>query len=336
MLEEDLLKGLVFNIQRFSIHDGPGIRTLVFMKGCPLECLWCSNPEGLSQQTSIMSWPSRCICCGACEKVCPQSAIRPKPCPRGPIRCLGCGSCSPMPTVGDDYDIDRTLCNSCGECARVCPTNAKKVCGEYKTVGEIIGVIKRDAPFYRHSSGGVTMGGGEVLMQPEFTYEVLKQSKEHGINTAIETCGHGSKEWLKKFAMYCDTIHFDIKAIDSKKHKKLTGVDNKVILENLIALDKMLEEMSENKPDLVIRLPLVGGYNDSKNDIQQVTDFIKGNLNNISLIEIMPFHNLGEQKYIQLGMQYGLKGKPNTPKGTYDWVVEILEQTGILVKISMW
>ena len=305
-------KGLVFNIQRYSIHDGPGIRTLVFMKGCPLKCLWCSNPEGISHQIDIICKKSKCIGCGACEKICPQKAI------------------------GNDYTIDRTLCDNCGECAKYCPTDAKTACGEWKTVDQIVGIVRRDAPFYKSSCGGLTMGGGEILNQPNFVYEVLKRSCELGINTAIETCGFGEWEGLERISDYCDTIYFDLKEIDSKKHEKLTGQKNDIILKNLKALDFKISMMGAKKPKLIIRMPLIDGVNDSIEDIEMAGSFIKTSLSQYEKVEIMPFHNLGEQKYSQLALPYALEGRGNSKKGAFDAQKQILADWGIPINVSTW
>lgn len=305
-------RGLVFNIQRYSIHDGPGIRTLVFMKGCPLRCLWCSNPEGISGQLDIICKASKCLGCGACKKVCPRKAIN------------------------GDFTIDRALCDNCGECAKYCPTDAKAVCGEWKTVEQIVGIVRRDAPFYKGSGGGVTIGGGEILNQPEFVCEVLKQCHELGINTAIETCGFGAWEWLDRITDYCDTIHFDLKEIDSEKHEKLTGQKNDIILSNLKALDSKLSGLGEKKPLLIVRMPLVKGLNDSLEDIEKAGRFIKAELSHYAAVEIMPFHNLGEQKYAQLGRPYTLAGRGNAKRNAFDAQARALAALGIKVQVSTW
>ena len=326
--------GLMFHIQRYSIHDGPGIRTLVFMKGCPLKCLWCSNPEGIYSGLDILSQPSKCIGCGACREVCPHGAIGPRPCPRGRPRCMGCGSCSPMPGLGDEYTIDRVLCDHCGRCVAVCPSNAKSAFGEWVTVEEIMEKIRRDAVFYKNSGGGVTMGGGEILMQPAFVCEVLRRCSAEGIDTAIETCGQGDWEWLDKIADFCNTVHYDVKAIDPWKHNRLTGHGNERILENLVRLDRKLAPLPETA--LIVRMPLVAGYNDDDEDIRRAGEFICQNLTSYRKVELMPFHNMGEQKYKQLGMDYLFAGKPNAPRGAFDSCAEILRAMGIPTDISVW
>jgi len=307
------ITGTVFNIQRFSLHDGTGIRTLVFMKGCPLRCRWCSNPEGFKSSLQIMEDIKKCIGCGACVKVCKQGAIKSE----------------------DAFQIDRKICVECGICAKYCPSNAKTVFGENKTVDEIIDIIKRDSPFYGESCGGVTIGGGEMLLQPAFVCEVLRRCREYGINTAIETSGYGSWEWLSKIAELCDIIHYDIKEIDPQRHMHFTGVDNFLILENLKNLNALLSAIRP-MPRLILRLPLVEGYNLTEKYIEKTADYILSNLNNYNLVELLPFHNFGEQKYKKLGMPYELMGKPNANPEEISKCADILAKKGVSVKISQW
>lgn len=305
-------QGLIFNIQRYSIHDGPGIRTLIFMKGCPLKCLWCSNPEGISGRMDIICKENKCLRCGACQKACTRNAIN------------------------DDFTIDRNLCDNCGECAKYCPSDAKAVCGEWKTVEQIVKIAQRDAPFYKGSGGGVTIGGGEILNQPEFVCEVLKRCQELGINTAIETCGFGEWKWLDRITDYCDTVLFDLKEFDVDKHKELTGQSNDIILSNLQALAAKLSALGESKTKLIVRMPLVEGLNDSCEDIERAGRFIKTELAHCDEVEILPFHNLGEQKYVQLGKSYTFAGRGNSKGGAFDAQAQMLAALGIKVRVATW
>ena len=314
-MDKENINGTIFNIQRFSVHDGPGIRTLVFLKGCPLRCKWCSNPEGLSGKIDIMYDKAKCIGCGECLKVCEVGAI----------------------TFDEDegFPIDRELCILCGNCAIVCPTDSKKIYGEQKTVEQIVNLVKRDSTFYKSSGGGLTLGGGEILFQPEFAYEILKDCKSENINTAIETSGMGSLSWLEKISEFCDTIYYDIKAMDSTKHKSLTKVNNEVILNNLISLDKKIAGM-EVKPTLIIRMPLINGYNTDELDIKQAAMFIKDNLTSYSYVELLPFHNFGEQKYNNLDLHYEFEGELNSKVEELDPLLKIVEDMDIPVRIVSW
>lgn len=309
-------RGTIFNIQRFSLHDGPGIRTLIFMKGCPLRCLWCSNPEGLSPCPEVLSNVRRCIGCGICIEYCKPGAIYIEPDGR--------------------YQIDRDKCTNCLKCAEVCPSRSKTVAGEIKTVGEIIKLAGKENIFYKHSGGGVTVGGGEMLMQPQFSYEILRRCRERGLNTAIETSGFGSLYWLLQIADQCDTIHYDLKAVDAQLHKSLTGVGNHKILDHLARLSGHLNQRRDPKPELNIRLPLVKGYNTGDSDLTGIAQFIDTHIEYYTCVEVLPFHNFGERKYEELGLDYEFANCPNCSAGDLKREIHILQQAGLKVKVSKW
>jgi pyruvate formate lyase activating enzyme len=278
-------KGLIFNIQKFSIHDGNGIRTLVFMKGCPLRCLWCSNPESQSFLEEIMYIKKNCVLCGKCAIVCPENA-----------------------TDHEDYEIDRDRCTVCGACAEVCYANAKKKVGRWISVDELVSEIEKDRIFYRNSQGGVTIGGGEPIAQPGFVLRVLKECKRLNIHTAIETCGHSKWNKIERIFETVDQIFFDLKHMGKGEHKMLTGVTNRLILDNA-------KRVAGLNKDITFRIPLIPGYNDSEENIILTGRFVKGlmtPLNNIKT-EILPYHNLGSDKYASLGIAYGL-GKVKAPE----------------------
>lgn len=313
-LNSDNKTGVVFNIQRFSIHDGPGIRTLVFTKGCPLRCKWCSNPEGLSQQINVLTDHNECIGCGRCINICPVKAI------------------SLNDNIG--YVIDRSKCTNCLKCAKTCPSKAKTISGERKSSQEIIELVKRDRAFYKHSNGGLTLGGGELLMQPQFSFDLLNLSMKNGINTAIETSGFGKTNDLLKIASVCNVIHYDLKAHCSKIHKNITGVDNQIILENLKKLDEYIGlQTIDKKPDLIIRIPLIKNYNTDIDDLKKQAQFILENIKNYKYVEVLPFHNFGENKYQQLDIEYEFLNIPNTAIDDLYDEIQTLKSSGLRIKV---
>ena len=284
MISADMT-GTVFNTQKFSIHDGTGIRTLIFMKGCPLRCIWCSNPESQRTGPEVMFVRSKCTGCGKCAALCREAAV-------------------------DDvtFDIDRSRCVKCGLCTSKCYAGAKKMTGRQVTVREMMELIEKDRIFYTNSSGGVTVGGGEPAMQHGFVEELLKACRESHIHTAIETCGYG--RWQDICGMFdnADQIFFDLKAMDPELHRRLTGVSNELILHNA-------EQVAVRGKDVIFRIPLIPGCNDSLTNIEETGAFVgglSGNGRNVS-IEILPYHDLGRDKYRWLDMDYGLEdtGKPD-------------------------
>lgn len=314
-MKEQAREGVIFNIQRFSVHDGPGIRTLVFMKGCPLRCRWCSNPEGLIKERTVLSKVKFCIGCGWCQQVCRFGAL--------------------YQTKEGAFQINRTVCANCLMCAEICPTRAKTISGERKTVAEVLGLVERDRTFYRES-GGITIGGGEMLAQPEFVFELLAASRSRGLGTAVETSGYGSLPWLQKISGQCDTVHYDLKAIDPQLHQELTGVDNRLILNNLKALSAELASRPGQRPELIIRLPLIPGCNADRSSAAKVADFISRELPYYTLVEVLCFHNYGESKYEEMGMTYEFSGRPNSRASDLEGAVEVLQAAGLRIKNPKW
>lgn len=246
-------KGNIFNIQRFSTSDGPGIRTVVFLKGCPLNCAWCHNPESKNQKIEILYNQELCIGCGKCIKVCKND----------------CHS------FGERLIFNRTLCLSCNECASVCPSKALEVCGKETTVSDVIEIVKRDIPFYEESGGGLTISGGEPLMQYDFTLELLKSSKKVGIHTAIETCGFTNKN-IKELSKYNDLWLYDIKLFENSKHIKYTGVSNDIILKNLYNLDNI-------NANIILRCPIIPDINTSEDHFDNIAS-LSNTLKNVKAI----------------------------------------------------
>jgi pyruvate formate lyase activating enzyme len=263
---------MIFDIKRFSIHDGPGIRTTVFLKGCPLHCLWCHNPEGIENKFELISRPSRCARCYSCISACPLGAISEN---SGPI------------------EIDRSRCDLCGKCVKVCMYEALEMAGREISVKNVIEEVEKDRIFYEQSGGGVTLSGGEPLNQPKFCQEILIALEERKIPVALDTSGLAPWRILARTASKADTILYDLKMIDAKKHKKYTGVSNALILDNL-------KKLSREHRNIVIRIPLAAGVNDDDENIRLTIDFLKP-LKTIKNVGLLKYHKGGVEKYKNLG-----------------------------------
>ena len=295
-------KAFIFNKQKYNMYDGPGVRTLVFFKGCPLRCKWCSNPEGLERKYQIMFKPTTCVSCGSCVPVCPQK-----------IHSI---------SSSGEHIIDRSIdCIGCGQCVEACVPDALKVAGEQVPISELLEYVEQDRAFYDQSGGGVTLGGGEVTAQPEAAINLLQACKQEGLHTAIETCGYTKKETILRFAEYVDLFLFDLKHIDPDRHFELTGVRNEMILENL-------EELIMKRNHVKVRMPMLKGINDSEAEIRGVIEFLKPfrEFKNFEGIDLLPYHKLGVNKYVQLGMDYPIKGDPSLDDADLDriegWIRE--------------
>lgn len=271
----NVVRGNVFNIQRYSIDDGPGIRTTVFFKGCPLSCVWCSNPESQNLEPELMHRSSLCRRCFKCVTACPVGAV----------------------SVGSDgVVIDRGACTVCGDCVKACPHDAMRITGTTMTVDEVMEIVKRDADFYRDSGGGVTLSGGEVLMQPVFALGLLKRLREAGLHTCLDTSGQGDTEVLRGLLPYVDLCYFDVKHIDPRTHKAETGRSNEKILRNF-------REVAGSGVALVVRVPVVPGFNDTSDAISDIAELVTTHAPGAT-VHLLPYHRYGQQKYSMLGLDY--------------------------------
>ena len=265
-----------------------------------MRCLWCANPESQDAKPQISSFYNRCIGCGICEEVCPQNAIT---------------------FAGNGYEIDNELCDNCGLCAEECYAESKRIVGKEMTVEEVVEEIMKDSNFYKRSGGGVTFSGGEPLMQSDFLLEILKECKRLQINTAIETSGYANDDVIQEVARYLDLIYFDLKHIDSIKHKELTGVSNEKILENLKTLNDI-------KKSIIVRIPVVPMCNDDEDNIKGIAEFCV-DLKSIVRIELLPYHNLGESKYKSINKEYDLEGLEKPTEEYMNNLCEIVKKVGI-------
>lgn len=272
--------GLVFDIKRYSINDGPGIRTTIFLKGCPLSCVWCHNPEGISRRPQLLYTANRCIGCGTCAAVCPVGAI--------------------VSASAGKVIIDRNLCKLCGDCCEECPGNALEISGIDYTVEEIMKEVEKERVFMENSGGGVTFCGGEPLMQPEFLVSLLESCRERGIHTAVDTSLYAPSSMVEKVAEKCDLFLVDLKLMDKEKHILYCGVPNDLILENLRLLSK-LGKM------LIIRIPLIEGVNSDERNMEESVSFLKS-LGNVIDVEILSYHDIGAGKHAKLGTHYNPQG----------------------------
>jgi pyruvate formate lyase activating enzyme len=272
--------GNVFSIERFTLHDGPGIRTTVFLKGCPLRCLWCSNPESHDVNAEIIYIKEKCTGCGRCIELCKQEAIIQE-------------------TTQSQIKVAFDRCNNCGLCVSECYTDALTMTGEKLTAGYVYEMVARDLLFYRHSNGGVTLSGGEPLLQPEFSIEILRLCQENGIHSAIQTSGYAPTNLVENLLPYVDLFIYDIKHMNDTEHRRLTGVSNQKIIKNLNMLN------SRNKT-IIIQVALIPGLNDSEENLSAVFRLVKS-LDSVKGLSLLSYHTLGVAKYQRMGKTYQLQ-----------------------------
>ena len=265
-------QGTIFDVKRFSVHDGPGIRTTVFFKGCPLNCWWCHNPEGQAEEPELVLRPDRCIGCGACVDVCTHNAI---------VR------------QGEVIVTQRERCTACGACVEVCYADAREIVGNRVTADQVIEEIERDVAFYDQSGGGATFSGGEPLAQPEFLRDILRACKQQGIHTTLDTCGFAPWSELDTLRGDVDLFLYDLKLMDAERHRESAGVSNERILENL-------QRLSEGDHRIVLRVPVIPGINDDDENLQRIGQFA-AQLPSLERVDLLPYHRIGRDKYHGLG-----------------------------------
>jgi len=295
--------GIIFNIQRYSIHDGPGIRTTIFLKGCPLSCWWCQNPESQLNEQEMVFWGDRCIGCGACSTICPSDAIQ----------------------IKDGIPVtEKEKCTLCGKCIEKCPALAREIIGEKLTIEEVIKEIEKDLVFYEESSGGVTFSGGEPLGQSEFLEGLLNGCREKKIHTAVDTSGYISWEILNKISPKVDLFLYDLKIMEDKRHKKYTGASNEIILENLKKLSSIHNNIS-------VRFPVIPGINDDYQNIKKTGEFLSSL--KITQVNLLPYHYIGIDKYKRLGRDYKLAATQPPSEEKLSEISGILRKFNLNVKL---
>ena len=299
------MTGKIFNIQKFCVNDGPGIRTTVFFKGCPLKCLWCHNPESQIPKNELLYNSARCIGCGNCVKICNQNAHK-----------IGSGA----------HTYIRENCINCGKCSEICYSHAIENAGKEVSVTDVIEAVMQDKAFYDTSGGGITLSGGEPLMQYEFALELLKSAKEKGIHTCIETCGFTTKEKITKISQFADIFLFDYKLTDDALHKKYTGVGNKIILDNLFSIDKLNSK-------IILRCPIIPDINNNMYHFEGIAH-TANSLSNIICIDIEPYHSLGDIKYKNLDMNEAQQFRVPQITEVDEWLKTIQSLTKVKVKKS--
>jgi pyruvate formate lyase activating enzyme len=299
------ISGFIFDIKRYAIHDGPGIRTTVFFKGCPLHCLWCHNPESLSFKAQLMYRANRCIACGQCVQACPEKAIQPRE---------------------DGISILWPRCTACGACVTVCPGGALELVGKKMTVSQVMQEISKDILFYDQSGGGVTFCGGEPLAQPEFLVALLKQCRKLNIHTTIDTSCYAKREILCDIVDMTDLFMCDIKHPDSAKHKEFTGVENTIILDNI-------QYLSDKGRSILIRIPFIPGFNDQPETIENIGKLVK-QMKNIHQIDLLPYNSGGWHKSERIGLDYTLQNIREPNDTTMESYAGILRKMGFKVHIG--
>ncbi len=310
--------GMVFDIQRWSLHDGPGIRTNVFLKGCPLSCLWCSNPESQSYQRELAFFPDKCIGCGTCISNCPRQAVNRN----------GSG-------MEIDYEQCRSFCGA-GElaeqsfaCAKTCYAKALEVMGTMMTAEAVITEVLRDKPIYDRSGGGMTVTGGEPFAQPDFLQALLTMAKAGNLHTVIESCLYAPWDVIRQMLPLVDYLFMDLKILDEEQHIAVTGKDNRLILENM---QKIYDRRQESGLELAVRTPVIPGINDTPAAIGAIADWLVRYMPEVTCYELLPYHRLGRSKYLSIGREYRLPDLYAPPEKTMEQLKDVIRRHGLPTK----
>jgi len=300
------MTGVVFSIERYALQDGPGIRTLIFLKGCPLNCKWCANPESQIFTPQILYFRNKCASCGRCIELCPQDAIQ----------------------IDDEFGLvtDPDRCTLCGICIDACYYGAREMSGEEMEVSEVLDVIERDHLFYEMTGGGVTLSGGEPLLQIGFVRELSRECRERGIHTAIETTLFSDKEAVKRAIEYIDLVFVDVKHLNSQVHEQFTGVRNERILENIMMIDSLGKQF-------IIRVPFIPGFNDDDEAQRSIYEWA-AKLENLKWIEILPYHRLGMGKYQGLARCYPMGDINPISKQSLSYLMDMGAEFGVEIRIG--
>lgn len=298
------LTGMIFDIKKYALHDGPGIRTTVFFQGCPLSCWWCHNPESQSRRPMLLYRANRCVLCGTCVEICPQNGI----------------------SINGVATTNRAKCDVCGECAEACYYGAREVSGREMSVTEVLAEIERDQPFYDQSGGGVTFSGGEPLLQRRFLAELLRECKDREIHTVVDTSGLAAWDVINGIRGDVDLFLYDLKLMDNERHKQTTGVSNELILSNL-------KRLAESGSQIFVRIPLIPGINDDAENLEQSVAFI-ASLPNITGVELMGYHTIASAKYEALEMDNPLPDTSPPDEAAMRAAARFFDNKGLSVKIS--
>ncbi len=295
---------LVLSISRMTVHNGPGIRTLVLFKGCPLRCLWCSTPESQSAQRELAFSPNKCIHCNDCLEACPAGAIH---------------------LVESNVSIDRALCDCCGKCTAVCNAEALRLLGREMSVAELVAEARKDAVAFKYSHGGVTLSGGEPLLQPDFAVALMRALAEAGFSVGVDTCGYVPQETLRRVLPYVGYFLWDVKMVSERSHREITGVSNRRILNNL-------KFVCEQHVPVYVRIPLIPGFTERKDDLEAACRLVKA-LPSIVEVDLLPLHHLGQARYLSLGRQYPIENVPLIPEAVLREDKRLVESYGLACNI---